>query len=99
MSTTEINWHTPGPWTARRSIPGHLFEVLDSDSNLVMRIRGGMVPTLFDARLIAAAPEMLSALRAVAAWLSEVYGTDSENMQDAAEFAREIRAAIAKATS
>ena len=53
--------HTPGPWT-RRSIPGHLFEITGQDGEPVFRIRGGMMPTLADAYLIAAAPELRAAL-------------------------------------
>lgn len=51
---------TPGPWT-RRSIPGHLFELQGADGNPVLRIRGGMMPALDDARLLEAAPELLAA--------------------------------------
>ena len=54
--------HTKGPWI-RKSIPGHLFELADTEGNPVMRIRGGMMPTLEDARLMEAAPELLAALR------------------------------------
>lgn len=53
---------TPGPWE-RKSIPGHLFELHNSSGDIVLRIRGGMVPTLADARLLEAAPQMLDALR------------------------------------
>lgn len=57
--------HTTGPWF-RRSIPGHLFEIHDSEKNPVFRIRGGMMPTLEDAVLIASAPELFNALQRIA---------------------------------
>lgn len=52
--------HTKGPWT-RKSIPGHLFELNSSDGP-VLRIRSGMMPSLEDSYLIAAAADMLEAL-------------------------------------
>lgn len=80
--------HTPGPWS-RKSIPGHLFEIHDADENPVFRIRGGMMPTLSDAMLIAAAPELLAALE----WALD--DPDSEILGE--EWAKAARAAIAKA--
>jgi hypothetical protein len=58
--------HTPGPWR-RKSIPGHLFELNNAAGDIILRIRGGIMPTLTDARLLAEAPAMLDALRNVAA--------------------------------
>lgn len=55
---------TPGPWT-RKSIPGHLFEISGS-SGPVFRIRGGMMPSLEDARLLEQAPAMFAALERIA---------------------------------
>jgi hypothetical protein len=57
--------HTPGPWTGR-TIVGKLFEITDSDGEPVLRVRSGMMPTQPDARLIAAAPDLLAALEALA---------------------------------
>lgn len=54
--------HTPGPWQ-RRSIPGHLFELKNAAGDIVLRIRGGMMPTLDDARVLEAAAEMAELLR------------------------------------
>jgi hypothetical protein len=63
-------------WT-RRSIPGHLFEISDA-SGPVLRIRGGLMPTLETARLLTAAPEMLEALRAVVdCWETETMLSDA----------------------
>lgn len=89
---TNKSKHTPGPWV-RRSIPGHLFEIHqegDKDG-IVLRLRGGMVPMLADARLIAAAPELLAAARLVDAAFSHLGDDDHEAWAA-------IRAAIAKAT-
>lgn len=58
--------HTPGPWT-RRSIPGHLFELYTDAGDPILRIRGGMMPSLEDARVLEAAPELLEVARLVAA--------------------------------
>lgn len=53
----------------RRSIPGHLFELTDQDGNIVMRIRGGMMPALADANLMTAAPALADALRRIVEWV------------------------------
>jgi hypothetical protein len=84
--------HTPGPWQ-RRSIPGHLFEVTGEAAAVVLRIRGGMMPSLEDARLIAAAPELLALVQRF---------VRAENLIDEAYYAeiegceREARALIAQ---
>lgn len=52
---------TPGPWQ-RKSIPGHLFEIHNAAGEVVLRIRGGMLPTLGDAQLLSEAPTMHAAL-------------------------------------
>jgi hypothetical protein len=81
-------------WT-RKSIPGHLFEITDEDGTPVLRIRGGMMPTLEHARLIAAAPALLEAAR-----LTLEAITASEWLSDDARlgvYASKLRAAIAAA--
>lgn len=55
---------TPGPWI-RRSIPGHLFELVNTAGEIVLRIRGGMMPSLHDARLLELSPVMVETLRNV----------------------------------
>lgn len=52
---------TAGPWK-RRSIPGHLFELTGAAGEVVLRIRGGLVPRLEDAKLLEAAPELYEVL-------------------------------------
>jgi hypothetical protein len=63
--TQTAQQHTPGPWkfisTSTR------FELNDAENFPVLRINGGMVPTEANAKLIAAAPELLQELRG--AWL------------------------------
>jgi hypothetical protein len=54
--------HTPGPWHAIAH-PSGTFEILGDDTYPVLRIRGGMTPTNSNASLIAAAPDLLAALR------------------------------------
>lgn len=86
--------HTPGPWS-RKSIPGHLFEIHTADNSPVFRIRGGMMPTLHDAALIAAAPDLLHALLRIAD-MRDRDGNAIEMHRD--ELRGIARAAIAKAT-
>ena len=61
------NTHTPGPWAAAQSIRGYWF---------IEHLQGKELYTLTrldcaeqDARLIAAAPDMLEALRAIATYM------------------------------
>lgn len=55
--------HTPGPWKVNQS--STRFELLGPDVFPILRINGGMVPIEANARLIAAAPELLDALKAL----------------------------------
>ena len=94
--------HTQGPWK-RRSIPGHLFEITDSTGNPVVRIRGGMMPTLDDAILLAAAPDLLEACKSALGLAWEV-GCESDDgvltlLDDSrGDLFRKLSAAIQKAT-
>ena len=57
--------HTPGPWTARRMHTGG-FDIMDPRNRDVVTVYGGGVETESreaNARLIAAAPDLLEALR------------------------------------
>lgn len=85
--------HTPGPWN-RKSIPGHLFEIQDGAGNALMKIRGGMMPTLADAKLIAAAPELLCMLERV---MAEICMTEEGMKHVALLTLEQARAAITKA--
>jgi hypothetical protein len=86
--------HSPGPWATRR-VPGALFEIRDSDGNAVLRIRGGMDPMAPDARLIAAAPELLDLARRVRVWARH---SAANGLVDWHEVAEMVDAAIARAT-
>ena len=86
--------HTPGPWAARRMHTGG-FDIMDPRNRDVVTVYGGGVETESreaNARLIAAAPDLLEALKSLVANLAEG-DFISETRIDAA------RAAIAKATT
>lgn len=55
--------HTPGPWIARQFISGHWEVCEDDTSNRIAGVDGRDDGA--NARLIAAAPELLSTLKAV----------------------------------
>ncbi|MHB1407975.1 MAG: hypothetical protein ACYCXC_00025 [Acidovorax defluvii] len=95
--------HTPGPWRVERQNPspttgewmiaagtkhGYLAEVRDCGSGDVQA----------NARLIAAAPELLAALQAV---LAEIDGPDRPHSTDSwlpSHLAHQVRVAVANAT-
>jgi len=89
--------HTPGPWTVHASDPEIDGEYpwwvgVDERSAFVADVLGEA-----DARLIAAAPELLTALEVIA---RPPYQWDSDESRDTKEVRRRIqiaRAAIAKA--
>ena len=88
--------HTPGPWTTHADAP---FEVVmdDGDVNpLIATVNACSASVdrpqaLADARLIAAAPDLLAALEALTAWAERMGGWDASCWRDA-------EAAIARAT-
>jgi hypothetical protein len=80
--------HTPGPWTAKANL-----DVVDSNGERVARLastRGKYEYEEINARLIAAAPELLDALQEL------VNGPECGG--DHGAMYRNARAAIAKAT-
>lgn len=94
--------HTPGPWEARKALEA-VYEqdfYIISSAGVVGYWKGGKswhtddkwVLTEADARLIAAAPELLEALQAI----TDLYDTD-EGCRSTPEYIA-ARAAIAKAT-
>lgn len=58
-----MSQHTPGPWNIDRS--DLLFCVESESKQVIFRITDGCIPSSADASLIAAAPEMLTALQLV----------------------------------
>ena len=85
--------HTPGPWAYRPSNNGHFIAGIGENSGYLAEVRQcrSKQDIRADARLIAAAPEMLEALKEIIA----AADGDGRNRLDAS-FAT-ARAAIAKA--
>lgn len=107
MKTTETTQHTPGPWMAYNADNGRIlkhwrirgdcvrdeptFAVIDSDGKLSPEYEAA------NARLIAAAPELLEALSLMYCagfWSADTLATMPEYQRNAIEAAR---AAISKA--
>lgn len=100
---TKTQTHTPGPW----QLSGHEVIVKNHGSVAIATTDIGMVATKEEreanARLIAAAPELLSALENAEASIElvrcldagEAIDTEADNMLDSLQ--NRIRAAIAKA--
>jgi hypothetical protein len=64
-----MNKHTPGPWSYDAFISR--VEVLDADGAIVVVFRNPTDQQINDARLIAAAPELLELVKHVVAELEE----------------------------
>lgn len=96
-----MSGHTPGPWSAKRQ-NGHLrassrLHIFDSQFRVVTVMSGSMKNACSyeaNARLIAAAPELLEALKSCAA----VCAGQVFNKKGLIESLELARAAIAKAT-
>lgn len=91
--------HTPGPWEiTAANVLGRMATVIDG---ICIVLGHGRIPNA-NARLIAAAPDLLAALEAAeAAIMDEVNASDGEDhpvIRAHAKVAAEARAAIAKAT-
>jgi hypothetical protein len=88
--------HTPGPWSFQPSESGDVIWIGNEGENAACVPGYADHPgNIADARLIAAAPDMLDALRKIAA-IEDLYeGTDWQEIEEARLIAR---AAIAKAT-
>ncbi len=96
--------HTPGPWVVEKSAT--VFEIFSGDATtLVATSRRSLLSSKMDesaeanARLIAAAPELLEALKACADVLS-VFVQDGTSAQDSVvdKILKQSIEAIAKAT-
>lgn len=90
--------HTPGPWFCGRALRGGQECVVGDGDSVVCFMPDRTIGCTFvpeDARLIAAAPKLLAALRAIVASLAE---HDDEGMIEHAEQMIAARAAIAEAT-
>lgn len=88
--------HTPGPWTARQWSCHAATTVTVDDPDCVTGKRTiADCESVADARLIAAAPELLAALQAIVKSLAD---QDDEGLIEHAQPMIDARAAIAKAT-
>jgi hypothetical protein len=87
--------HTPGPWSAIKA--DTYLELRDGSNDPILRIRGGMLPTSANARLIAAAPDLLAALENAANVLAGIAVGDLKTVYPSSPALEQARAAIAKA--
>lgn len=79
--------HTPGKWTTKIRQPGTMLTVENETGEYVCSLLGGDEHKQENARLIAAAPAMLEALRAVAALAN---GQGRANLMEVAGQAHQI---------
>ena len=87
--------HTPGPWNTIWESGTHIIDANAGKTDIAHVInRGNPDTTEANARLIAAAPELLEALQMVNAFYSE--GVDEEDPTERSVMAA-VRAAIGKA--
>lgn len=92
MTNDHTTTWTPGPWRSwPRNSYGYL-EVRNAMGNLVALVKGDMAESEANARLIAAAPEMVAALedmlsgwRYIRAHHGDLYGVGWDRAQEAAE--------------
>jgi len=93
--------HTPGKWTTKICQPGTMLTVENETGEYVCSLLGGDEHKQENARLIAAAPAMLEALRGTLGLAEAYYRTlpDDGTAQDhyMAEVIAPARAAIAQA--
>jgi len=88
--------HTPGPWRdeTRADLPDHRIVVGEGSS---YQLVAGLVVGEDNARLIAAAPELLEFTRQIAA-TKHMFATEKELLNGWIEAVKAARAVIAKAT-
>lgn len=99
---TEKTKHTPGPWMVRKMREHYAIE---SETRRVAEVRHASGPdwdSELDARLIAAAPELLEALRSCLEWMEftipKLNETNTHRMNWGGPISK-ARTAIAKATN
>jgi hypothetical protein len=90
--------HTPGPWQANGS---HIYTA-DSERALLAQVfnpgsKASDYPLVENARLIAAAPELLEALKAIELALKLPTVTPAQVLHESGVIRQGIRAAIARA--
>jgi hypothetical protein len=84
--------HTPGPWTIESGVSNRVYLLNNAKGHAIGEIIFAETRRPADARLIAAAPELLNILQTIAS-SNIVMGVMHEKYRDF------IRAAIAKATT
>lgn len=86
--------HTPGPWAVKTDGEANYFTIADSKANWLMRVQHNGEPSTVtqdaNARLIAAAPELLELCELS---LRALHEDDFPQLRD------QLRAAIARATA
>jgi hypothetical protein len=90
--------HTPGPWNVRKTattirIVGPNIRAVNNKTVANVRLRDG---SYHDARLIAAAPELLEALKLANEMLNHLYKKTNDDAPDNVDHGK-VRLAIAKA--
>jgi len=85
--------HTPGPWSALAR--GALYE-LHAENDMIGIFKGTLIHDRKNARLIAAAPELLSALRQALPLLQELHDAEGYSSTTAHRALEAARSAIAK---
>ena len=76
--------HTPGPWGISKNEAGEL-DICEAGAGNMLADLAKCKNAVANARLIAAAPEMLQALKNAREWLDELAGLVQSGMFDAAE--------------
>jgi len=86
--------HTPGPWSVKKASPQAGIIIAPNRSLGIAEVFGGGETDISNARLIASAPELLSALEFL---LADYIAIDGEELTGSAVPVEKARVAIAKA--
>lgn len=89
--------YTPGPWSIEKR-PGPIYEIHASTDAVAVAYGTHLDEDDANARLMAAAPELLEALRDVTRSFEELLATSGDPDPGAGPFVLAAKAAIAKAT-
>lgn len=90
----EMSAHTPGPWVIKPAASTKVYLIDSPKGNAIGEIVYADTRNPADARLVAAAPELLAALEAIVKSLAD---QDDEGLIEHAQQMIDARAAIAKA--
>jgi hypothetical protein len=102
--TEQKTTHTPGPWQqCLGSFGPYITKQTPGKDSVLAKLHDSMTPdiseneNLANARLIAAAPELLAELRLCLPWFLDLKAGEVFSQATAGELAKRIEAAIAKA--